>query len=172
MPQEVKINRERGIIEIRSYGHVSFQDAADTMSDVGQINRETGLSKVLEDARYETATFGTVHMFVFFSIVIPTFLRMATFVTEETKTKDQRHFGEIVATNGGYQVRLFNCQTEALCWLNRQSNEQRASENNTKSYRFDGHEFCKQSGAERKTTGGILLSRMEISSTRLHRQSN
>ncbi len=120
MPQEVKINREREIIEIRSYGHVSFQDAAQTMSDVGQINREIGFSNLLEDARDETSTLGTVDMFVFFSTRVPRFLRMATFVTEETKTKDQRRFGETVAKNRGYRVQLFNCKTEALCWLTKQ----------------------------------------------------
>ena len=81
MPQDVKVNRGAGIIEIRSYGHVSFQDAAHTMFDVGQINRESDFSNLLEDARDETSTLGTVDMFVFFSTRIPRFLRMTTLVT-------------------------------------------------------------------------------------------
>ena len=63
MPEQVGVNREVGIIEVRSYDIVDFSQMAGSIETVKRLFEETGINRVLVDTRGLKELPGTVDMF-------------------------------------------------------------------------------------------------------------
>jgi hypothetical protein len=49
MPEDVKMNTESGVIEVRSYGHGSLRHLSSSRERVELIMKQSGVSRVLVD---------------------------------------------------------------------------------------------------------------------------
>ena len=48
MPEEIKVNKELGIIEVNSYGKVTYEDTLSSLATIEKLMKETGIKRVLE----------------------------------------------------------------------------------------------------------------------------
>ena len=116
MPDELTINEELQIIEIRSQGEVRLEDAAESMKKAIRIHEEIGINRLLIDTAELTKLPSTVSVFNFFSQVSDD-LFFAIIVKEESFSGEMLSFGETVAVNRGKNVKVFTNREVALEWL-------------------------------------------------------
>ena len=122
MPDEVKVNEECGIIEIRSYGEVTKEDIAHSIAEVCRLNLEKGINKVVVDTTEQEQLPGTMGMYELFSL-FPRDLRVALVSEDLQPTARDIHFIETVAQNRGIKIRVFPSKEESLNWLGLRSEE-------------------------------------------------
>jgi len=67
MPDNIKINKEIGVIEIQSYGKVTFEDIAGSIDKAKQIFEDEGINKILVDTTKIESTPSTIEIFKLFS---------------------------------------------------------------------------------------------------------
>ena len=49
MPDKIRVNDARGIIEVQSYGEVTKKDIAESISKIQQILKTKGINEILVD---------------------------------------------------------------------------------------------------------------------------
>ena len=119
MPEEVKLNKEEGIIEVSSYGVVTKQDIINSVDIVLKINRDTGIDKVLVDTREQTLMPSSIEIVELFAEKFPHDMKVAVITSEEQATKRDIDFAEIIAANRFFdKFRMFPSKEQAMAWLN------------------------------------------------------
>ena len=113
MPENVKINKELGIIEVNSFGEVSKDDIVSSLVSVDKISIETEISKVLVDTREVTSFPKTLEIFGVAESKVPRGIKFAVIVGDAETPR----FFETVARNRGFQMQNFRTKDEALKWL-------------------------------------------------------
>jgi len=116
MPDRIRLNEGLGIIEVDSYGSVTKEDIAGSISGVRRILEEKGINRILVDTRGQEAMPGTVSIFELFSR-FPLGFKVALLVKKSQPTSADQSFVETVAVNRGIQIQIFHRKTEALEWL-------------------------------------------------------
>lgn len=116
MPDEVRLNRELSIIEVKSYGVVTRDDISNSIRLIQEIQEETGVSKLLVDTTEQEALPDAIEIFEIFS-VYPREIKTALLVDESQATAKDVEFVETVARNRGKLVCLHHDRELALQWL-------------------------------------------------------
>jgi len=116
MPYELNVNREAGIIELRSFGSVSKAEVIEVMKEVVHLSTEIGIVLLLVDSRQTRAMPNTIDMFDVTS-KFPRAIKMAILVSEDNELMESYLFGETVGVNRGIPIRVFVSESEALEWL-------------------------------------------------------
>ena len=117
MPETVRVSNELGIIEVRSFDDVSLADVDNSLMEIEGIRKETGVDKVLVDAREQISMPGMADVFQIASS-LPNSLRIAFLLSEGQSTEEDIRFVATLAANGGVAVQAFSFKDEALQWLN------------------------------------------------------
>lgn len=116
MPYELNVNRESGIIELRSFGSVSREEVIESMKEIVHLSTEIGIVLLLVDSRQTTAMPNTIDVFDVTS-KFPRSIKMAILVSADSELMESYLFGETVGLNRGIPIRVFVSESEALEWL-------------------------------------------------------
>jgi len=116
MTYELKVNKEKGILELKSFGSVSGDEIIESMKKVNRLSEETGIVLLFVDSRQVDAMPNTIDLFDL-TRKFPRFLRMAILIPVESELTETFKFGETVGFNRGIPLRVFVSEAEALEWL-------------------------------------------------------
>ncbi len=117
MPEEVSVNKELGIIEIKSYGIVTREDLSCVLEPVEALVKETGINKVLVDT-LEEKELPNMWDLNGFGASIPVSLKVAIVFTEEQPTARKAEFVKNISSFRGVQIQTFTSREDSLEWLN------------------------------------------------------
>ena len=116
MPEQLRIDEERGIVIVDSSGTISLQQIRETMTAVLAICAEKGFKKTLVDARKQEELPSITELYEIASN-IPREIKVALLGIGGGPSEDGLRFLETVAKNTGLEVRVFFEEDEALRWL-------------------------------------------------------
>jgi hypothetical protein len=116
MSYELNVNEESGILELRSYGPVSREEIAESMTEIDRLSKETCIKLLFVDSREVDKMPNTIDLFELTS-KFPRFLKMAILIPEESELTETFKFGETVGFNRGIPIRVFVSESEAIEWL-------------------------------------------------------
>jgi hypothetical protein len=116
MPDEIRVNEDRGIIEVHSYGMVSKEDIAESITKVRQILNVKQISKILVDTTKQETMPSTIDTFELFSTFSLEF-KLALLIEQSQMTAEDITFAETVGVNRGVRVKIFHEKKQALQWL-------------------------------------------------------
>ena len=116
MPERVSINEKLSIIEVKSFGDVSPADMARSVTEVKQIQKETGFYNVLVDTLDLNSLPSISDMFELVQS-FPRGTRIAVLIALDSDALESLQFGETVAQNRGIYVQLFKSKSEAFDWF-------------------------------------------------------
>lgn len=117
MPDEFKINKELGLMEIYSHGNVTELDINSSIAKAQAAYQQHGLDKLLVDTHMQQQMPGTVGIFKIFSN-FPRHISLAILAKKEQVTVEDIIFGENVAVNRGIRMKVFYDREAAIEWLN------------------------------------------------------
>lgn len=115
MPDLLRVDRDHGIVDIRSYGSVSEGDLAASIAKVKEIAADEGINRVLVDTKDQESLPSTGAIFDLISR-FPREVAVAL-VSADQPTAEEIHFIETVAVNRGISIRVFRERDEAEEWL-------------------------------------------------------
>lgn len=118
MHDGIKVDEDRGIIEVRSYGKSSREDIARAISEAQQVLADRGFNKILVDTTGQDAMPSTIDIFDLFS-KFPREFKTAMVLDRNQKTERDLSFAETVGMNRGVPVRIFYDGELALEWLDK-----------------------------------------------------
>lgn len=119
MPDEFKVNKKLGIIEIRSYGVETEEDIAGSVTSALEVYEKTGINKVIIDATQIKEVPGIIDTFKLFSSM-PRQIVQAIVATKDQVNENELIFAETVAVNRGIGLKIFYDRQDALNWLKEQ----------------------------------------------------
>ena len=117
MPDIIKINKEKDIIEVRSHGELSKKIMESTARKIKQIFKKDGIDKILV---YTTELQGVPNISEIFDFMshIPQTVKIAILINKEGPLASKIIFGEAVAFNRGSLIKTFSQVNDAIEWLN------------------------------------------------------
>ena len=118
MPDEVRVDRDRGLVHIRSVGPLTRETMESSLGQMLAAGRDHGIRKVLIDATRVEAVPGAIDIFKVME-AMPRDLRMAIVLGDDTPVSQGIRFGETVGRNRGRHVQVFAEREDALSWLDR-----------------------------------------------------
>ena len=116
MPEQIKVNKELGIIEVDSYDKVSYEDSMASLATLQTLMTETGIRKILSDTRRQNFHPDMFKVYEF-GKRLPNNARIAVIVSQAQPTAEAVSFLDDVASNRGVHIRLFSSRNEAIEWL-------------------------------------------------------
>jgi ethanolamine utilization protein EutP (predicted NTPase) len=116
MPDRIEVNEDVGIIKVESYGVVSKEDIANSITKIRQILNEKGINKILVDTTKQETMPSTYGIFDLFS-TFPREFRLALLTQQSQATAEDISFVETVGVNHGVQVKIFHEEEQALQWM-------------------------------------------------------
>lgn len=116
MPDLIEINKESGILEIKSFDVVSQRDIESSIAEVSRLKDEIGISKILVDTTKQKSMPDMTPLFKLFS-EFPNDLRVALLANEDQSTLSSIQFAETVASNRKCKFKIFFLRDAALEWL-------------------------------------------------------
>ena len=116
MPEEVKIDTDNQIIVVKSYGHISASDVASTRDRIFEIHDETGIDKVLIDAREQLSFLQTLDTYNFSEGVgkDSRSRELKYAIIPSVKTIKDLHFLETVTVNRRITVMIHDNKESAV----------------------------------------------------------
>jgi hypothetical protein len=118
MPESVSVMKNRDIIQITSWGHITREDMQATTQEIMALCRENEFTKIFVDMRKAEKLPGTEALFevaVNSRNLSNNQIKTAVLVSEAVKA--DRKFAEDVAVNRGSVEKIFDTKVEALAWL-------------------------------------------------------
>jgi hypothetical protein len=116
MPQDVKMNTEHNVIEVRSYGHVSLRHLSASREWVELIMKQSGFNRVLVDAT-ELETLPDTENLKQFGSTLPRSAKFAAVLPdEEAPAKNLALILRSLGKQGGVSKTFFS-KKQALAWL-------------------------------------------------------
>ena len=115
MPEELRVDKDRRVVEVRSYGVVSREDMAASIASVQDIADAEGITNVLVDATAQESMPSTLDIFDLFSNH-PGGVAVAVVGTKQPTAGDLE-FAETVAVNRGIRIKVFPSPADAEKWL-------------------------------------------------------
>lgn len=116
MPDKIRLNEDRGIIEIESYSVITKVDIAESISKVQQILNDKGINKILVDTTKQDTMPSTLAIFDLYS-TFPQEFRIAILIQKSQVTAEDISSAETVAVNRGVLMKVFCEKEPALQWL-------------------------------------------------------
>lgn len=121
MAENIRINKEDGIVEVVSLGIVTKENIESLITKIKQIGNEFGINKVLLDTTKQELMPDITSIYEIFS-KMPCNLRIAILANQEQNTLHDVKFAETVARNRSIQVKIFFLREAALEWLEKSIN--------------------------------------------------
>lgn len=118
MPDIIKILNNLNVIQIESYGSVSYETILLSIQKIKKINDETGIEHILVDARKQESMPREFFLYEFASN-LPEHLKFAIIISREQDIVKAMELIKITALEKGIRVEIFENRQEALDWLNR-----------------------------------------------------
>ena len=118
MHNGIRVDEDRGIIEVYSYGKSSREDIAKAISEVQQIFADRGFNKILADTTKQDAMPSTIDIFNLFSN-FPREFRTAIVLNKNQKTEKDLSFAKTVGVNRCVLIKIFYDRELALQWLDK-----------------------------------------------------
>jgi type II secretory pathway component PulC len=119
MPVDVFVNKDLGVIEVRSYGVVTREDLFSALESTKVLINKINNNKVLVDTSEEKELPNILDLDDFGSS-IPKYMKMAIVVTDEQPTAMRSRFIGNIASIKGAKTNTFTSREDALEWLNSQ----------------------------------------------------
>lgn len=116
MHDGIKVDEDRGIIEVCSYGTSSKENIAKAINEAQQILADRGFNKILADTTKQDAMPSKIDIFKLFSN-FPREFRTAIVLDKNQKTEKDLSFAETVGVNRGIMIKIFYDRELALQWL-------------------------------------------------------
>jgi hypothetical protein len=116
MHDGIKVDEDRGIIEVGSYGKSSKEDIAKAISEAQQIFSDRGFYKILADTTKQDEMPKIMDIFYLFSN-FPREFRTAMVLDKNQKTEKYLFFAESVGVNRDVMIKIFYDSELALQWL-------------------------------------------------------
>lgn len=120
MPEKIALLEDLQIYRIDSYGDVSIEDMKQSLAQLVEMQRESGLRRVLVDATKETSLPPAGPLYEFGSELAKTVAHLTFAIAVAPGLARDLGFIETVTRNRGMQVRVFDSVDAALAWLNDQ----------------------------------------------------
>ncbi len=117
MPEKVFVNKQLGIIEVKSYGIVTRENLSSVLESIEAIMKETGIYKVIVDTS-EEKILPNMWDLDGFGASIPATLKIAIVVIDEQPTARKTEFVKNVTSFNGVQIQTFASRQNSLEWLN------------------------------------------------------
>ncbi len=117
MPVELFVNKDLGVIDVRSYGVVTREDLFSSLESAKMLVNETNINKVLVDTSEERELPNLLDLDDFGSS-IPKFIKVAIVITNEQPTERSARYIGNVASIEGVHIDTFTTREDALEWLN------------------------------------------------------
>lgn len=119
MPEDISIDQDNQIIAVRSWGHISASDLASSRDRIFEIHKETGIRKVLIDAR-EQKSFPKIMDSYKASEKLgknPVSRKLKYAIVPSLHTKKELRFLETTSLNRGLSVMIHESRERAIEWL-------------------------------------------------------
>ena len=116
MPEKVKINKEKGILEVELSGDVIVEHVSSAMKQVHEILSKKGINKLLVDSSKQTSAPKTFEIHALISNFPPGF-KIALFCKETQEISNDVQFVETIGINKGFPIQMFFQKEEAVQWL-------------------------------------------------------
>ena len=116
MPDVVTVNKKKQLVEVHSSGHVQESDIMNSMEEMIEIYKETGINRILVNVVEQLSVPNSIDMFTIFS-KFPREFQVAMIISDEQKTLEDSLFIETVAQNRGIPIKTFKSREEAEKWL-------------------------------------------------------
>ena len=119
MPEEISVDRENKVVVVRSWGHVSKQDVGSSTDRVCEICGETGINKVLIDAREQHSYLKTVETYEHGKYVEENAIsrRIKWAIVPSGRTLGALRFLETTALNRGLNFKVVDSMEQAMTWF-------------------------------------------------------
>jgi hypothetical protein len=119
MPKDVRVHKDRGLLEIIYTGEITPEDLADDRDAVERICSKDGLKKVLVDCSEVNLAPPTITLFDHGSCISrsPVLKRLKHAVIVPEAVAKDAHFLETISQNRGVSMRYFATRAEAFKWL-------------------------------------------------------
>jgi hypothetical protein len=119
MPEEISIDTLSQIVVVRSSGHITVNDLASSREQIFEIYRETGINKVLVDAR-EQKSFITITDSYRRADDLgenPISRKLKFAILPSIRTEKELRFIETTSRNKGLSVMIHDSKESAIKWL-------------------------------------------------------
>jgi hypothetical protein len=116
VPEDIRVNKELGVIEIDSHNKVSYEDGLSSLAMLQELLGKSGIRKVLADTRKQDFQPSTMNIYDF-GTRLPQNVQIAVIISQNQPTADDISFLDNVAFNRGVNIRLFGTRSDALEWL-------------------------------------------------------
>jgi hypothetical protein len=119
MPEEITVDKKRGIILVRSWGDISYEDLVSSREKTFVLYVETGIDKILVDARQQKSmiTIGETYDFSESIGRDSRSRKMKWAIVPSKHTKAGARFLETTSRNRGLNVMIHDTIESALKWL-------------------------------------------------------
>ena len=116
MPSSVKLNKAGDVIEIQSYGVVTKENIAESITKIKELNANTTVSTILVDTT-EQEKLPDAFKLLELAKTFPRGMKVAMLIKETQPTKKDIHFVETANLNRGVDVKYFTDINQAMDWL-------------------------------------------------------
>lgn len=116
MPEKIRVDEDRGIIHVLSYGLVTKEEITESVTKINQIFDKEMINKILVDTTRQETMPSTIGIFDIFSTFSQEY-KLAMLIRESQATAADISFVETVVLNRGVQVKIFYEKKQALQWL-------------------------------------------------------
>ncbi len=117
MPVELFVNKDLGVIEVRSYGVVTRKDLFSALELSNALRVESNINKVIVDTSEEKGLPNILDLDDFGSS-IPRSVKAAIIITNEQSMAMRSRFIVNIASVKGAHIDMFSTREDALKWLN------------------------------------------------------
>ena len=116
MPSSVKLNKAGDVIEIQSYGVVTKENIAESITKIKELNANTTVSKILVDTTKQEKLPDAFKLLEL-AKTFPRDLKVAMVINDTQPTKTDIHFVETANLNRGVDIKYFTDINQATHWL-------------------------------------------------------
>jgi hypothetical protein len=117
MPVELFVNKDLGVIDVRSYGIVTRKDLFSALELSNALRVKSNINKVVVDTS-EEKELPTVLDLDDFGSSIPRSVKTAIIITDEQPMAMRSRFFVNIASVKGANIDMFSTREDALKWLN------------------------------------------------------
>ena len=118
MPDIIKVNKGKGIIEVRSHGELTQRDMESSIAKVLKILKKDSINKVLIYTTELQSMPRVIEIYEIMSL-LPQNIKVALFIDKDNPMADDIIFGETVALHSGAQIKVFSQVNDAVKWLDK-----------------------------------------------------
>ena len=117
MPEEIKINKTRGVIEVHSYGKVTKEDSLASLERIAGLLKEPGVNSILVDVRKQAVATPRAANVAAFAAKLPKGVKIAMLYSKDHPNDGAFTYMTATAICNSVSMRMFDSREAALEWL-------------------------------------------------------